>query len=70
MTGVIALMLEQEAALSQTDVRGILQRTAHRYSADVPAEGSGVGRVDAAAAANATASLRIQHPPARAAAAE
>jgi subtilisin family serine protease len=68
VTGVIALMLEQDPALSQVDVRAILEKTARSHGADVPAQTSGVGRIDAAAAANATASLRVQHPPAQVAA--
>lgn len=68
VTGIIALMLEEEPALSQVDIRAILEKTAHRHAADVPAGTSGAGRVDAAAAANAAASLRVVHPQTQAAA--
>lgn len=68
VTGVIALMLEQEPALSQVDVRAILEKTAHRHAADVPNGTSGTGRIDAAAAANAAASLGVTHPRSQAAA--
>lgn len=68
VTGVIALMLEQNPRLTENDVRTILEKTAHKYEGDVPQGSSGAGRIDAAAAADATAALPLDHHKAQAAA--